>query len=477
MASIGATSNLDVHGIVSQLMQIERRPLQAIERTISGIQTEISAWGKMQSSLSSFQDAARALMRSDTWGAAKASSSDESTLVATARSGAIEGNYSIEVSRLAGRQTLASGAFADGSAVVGSGTLRIRMGSLDAAGTAFTPDAARPEVAISIAEGATLADVRSAINAAGAGITASLVADGTGQRLMLRSAESGAQQAFRVDVDDTDGNGGDAAGLSAFAFDPSGAAGTGRNLMLTESAQDALVKVNGLDVTASGNRLEGVVENVVIEVRRETTAPIDITVASDPTALRASVDAFVKCYNELNKVLADQTRYEPATKFAGPLQGNQLAVRVHQQLRELMRTTIGDPPANSLSALGIELQRDGSLAVNDTRIAAALASPEKMEQFFAAIGATSEDNGLARRIVDRVSDLLAPDGTLPNATESLKARERSAEQQQERVEARLYDIERRLMRQYTALDANLSRITSSFAGIEGLLANMNKSQD
>src|SRR5690606_28989999 len=152
----------------------------------------ISAWGKVQSALSALQDAARALARNDTWSAAKAASGDEDVLVATAGTGAIPGGYSIEVAQQARPQTLASDASADATSVVGSGTLRIQMGALDAAGTTFTLDAARPEVAIAIAADATLSDVRNAINAAGAGITASLVSDGTGQRLMLRSTESGA---------------------------------------------------------------------------------------------------------------------------------------------------------------------------------------------------------------------------------------------------------------------------------------------
>lgn len=469
MATISGTSNLDVAGIVSQLMQIERRPMQSIERTLSGIQTQLSAWGKMQSALSSFQDAARALTRSDTWKAASATSSDDGFVQAAARSGAITGSYSIEVLSLASRQTLASTAYAAADTVVGSGTLRIQLGSLSADGTSFTADAERPETSVTIAAGATLAQVRDAINSAGAGVTASLVADGTGQRLMLRSAETGAAQAFAVAVDDSDGNSGDASGLSAFAHDP--VSGTG--MQRTQTASDASVKVNGLTVAAAGNRLEGVIENVTLELKRETTAPIEIGIASDAKTIRESVDAFVKAYNELNKLVADQTRYDPATKAAGPLQGNQNAVRIQQQMRELLHTTIGDGSFNSLNSIGVELQRDGSLAVKDSKMTAALASPDKLQSFFAAVGATPEEGGLAHRLVKRIGELLDPEGTVPGATESLKARQRSAEQQQERLEARLAEIQKRLMRQYTALDANLSRISGSFAGVEGLLRNLN----
>jgi len=470
MATISGTSNLDVSGIVSQLMQIERRPMQSIERTLSGIQTQLSAWGKVQSALSTLQDAARKLGRNDTWKAASATSSDDSYVRAIAGSGAIAGSYSIEVLSLASRQTLASVPYAAADTQIGGGTLRIQFGTLAPDGSSFAPDAERAEVSIEIADGATLDQVRDAINAAGAGVTASLVADGSGQRLMLRSAEAGASQAFAVVGDDADGD--PASGLSALSHDP--AAGSG--MQRTQTANDASVKVNGLTVTASGNRLDGVIEHVTLELRRETTAPVEIGVTSDAKALRESIDAFVKAYNDLNRLIADQTRYDPTTKSAGPLQGNQGAVRVQQQMRELLRTTIGDGSTNSLNAIGMELQRDGSLSVNESKMTKALAAPDKLQAFFAAVSDTPDQEGFAHRIVKRVGSLLDAEGTLPAVTDSLKARQRSAEQQQERLEARLADIQKRLMRQYTALDANLSRISGSFAGVEGLLRNMNNSQ-
>ncbi len=478
MASIGAMGSIDVNGIVSQLMQIERQPLQTIQATMAGIQTRLSAFGKLQSALASFQDAARALTRTDTWQAASATSTDETSVLATAGSGAIAGGYTIEVAQLAQRQTLASTAFADSAAVIGGGTLRIRMGTLDAAGTAFTPDVARPESAITIAAGATLADVRDAINAAGAGITASLVADGTGQRLMLRSAETGAMQAFSIAVDDDDGGHSDASGLSGLAFDPAAGAGAGRNLQQTQSAQDARVSVNGLQVSAQGNRLIGVVENVTVELRRVTSAPVEVNVSSDAEALRGSLDAFVKSYNDLNKLIADQTRYDPASKTAGPLQGNQTALRAQAQMREILRATVGTGTPNSLNAAGIELQRDGSLAIVDGRAKAALANPAALQALFAARGATPAEDGLARRLVAKLGDLLGGDGPMVGATDSLRARERSMQQQQERLESRLSEVQKRLLRQYTALDANLSRITGAFAGIQGLLnSNQNSNQN
>ncbi|MCZ2413998.1 MAG: flagellar filament capping protein FliD [Burkholderiales bacterium] len=470
MSTIGsAGSSIDVQGIVSQLMQIERRPLQTMQKNLSGIQTKLSALGKLQSALSAFRDAAQTLTRSTTWQASSAASSDATAVKATAGSGAIPGGYSIEVGQLARRQTVASSPFADSDSVVGGGTLRVRMGTLDASGSAFSPDAARPEVAIAIAPDATLAQVRDAINAARSGITAALVADGSGQRLMLRSTDSGAAQAFAIAVDDADGNGLDPSGLSALAFDPAAASGSGRNLALTQSAQDALVTVNGLQVSASSNLLSGVIENLTLELGRVTTAPVEVTVGSDRESLRASLDGFVKAWNDLNGLLSEQLRYDPATKTAGPFQGNQTVTGIQRQMREILRATLGAGATNSLSALGVELQRDGSLAANAARLDAALADPAAVQALFAQAGATPDEAGLAKRLVSRLDALLGVDGALSGATDSLHAREKSIQQQQERFETRLNEIEKRLLRQYTALDANLAQMAGSLSSIQQLV--------
>lgn len=465
MATISGVSNLDVGSIVSQLMQIERQPMQTIQMNLSGIQTQLSAWGKMQSALSTLQDAARALERNDTWKASTATSSDANAVQATSAGGAISGSYSIEVLALASRQTVASTAFAAADAVVGGGTLRIQLGTLDSG--SFTADPERAQTEITIGDGATLAQVRDAINAAGAGVTASLVADGSGQRLMLRSAETGAAQAFSITG--TNAGSDPASTLNSLSYDPASDIGMQR----TQVAGDAAVKVNGLEVSASGNRLQGVIENVTLELKRAGPDPVEISVDTDGKALRGAIDTFVKAYNGLNQLIADQTRYDPDTKTAGALQGNQNAVRVQQQMREMLRTAVGNGDLNSLNAIGVELQRDGSLAVKESKMTAALARPEDLRVFFAGTGSDPGQEGFAGLMTQRTRALLDPEGMLAIATDSLKIRQRNTEQQQERFENRLNEIQKRLMRQYTALDTNLTRITGSFAGVEGLLNSLN----
>ena len=458
---------IDVAGIVSQLMTIEQQPLVKMQQNLSGIQTKLSAWGKVQAAVSNLRDATRALTRNDTWQARKAASSDEASIAATGGGSAAAGNYSLSVQSLAQSQSVVSRTFAASDTIVGGGTLQIQLGSVDAARTTFTADPERLTT-VTVAAGATLADIRSAINNSDAGVSASILDDGTGKRLVLTSRESGQSQAFQIAATEAGEQG--AAGLSSFAVSataPSGANGTQR----TQLAADAKLTINGLPITGSSNKLDGVIEGVTLNLKKVTATPVEISVGSDQEATKASLDKFISAYNDLNKVLADQTRYDAASKTAGVLQGNSVAVRIQQQIREQMRSTVDGDASSSLSAAGFDIAKDGTLSVKAEKMTALLSDPAKLRQLFAGTTPVTGQptNGVARLLDARLTSYLDPQGAITSATDSLHSREDSIEKQQERFETRLSAIEARLTRQYSALDVNLSRITSSFSAIQGLL--------
>src|SRR5262249_35928654 len=155
------------------------------------------------------------------------------------------------VQTLAQAQTLASAtAYKSTATAVGSGTITIQFGTYSSG--AFTPSAERATQTITIAPGqSSISSVRDAINAANAGVSASIVNDGTGNRLVLASTASGTASALRVTVADDDGNNTDAAGLSALAFDAS--TGGTSNLQEKIAAQDATFVVDGIPITKLQN--------------------------------------------------------------------------------------------------------------------------------------------------------------------------------------------------------------------------------
>lgn len=462
----GIGGAIDVNSIVSALMEVERQPLQALNRRSGELQTTISEFGKLQAALDKFQSASRGLSGLDTWRAATASSADEDAVGVRADGGALQGSFAVKVNALASHQTIVSTPLEDGQAVIGGGTLTIQMGTVDGG---FVADPEREPLTIQIAPGATLEDVSQAINAAGAGVGASLVTDENGTRLMIRSDASGKEQAFQITATN-DGTSLSALALTDLAYVPGQVAGS---VQRTQEASNAEFELNGLPLESATNSPEGVLENVTFTFRKQTAAPVDVSIDSDGEAIRERLDAFTTAYNELNTLIREQTKFDASSGTAGPLQGNRAVLRVQSQLRDILRTALpadpDDPEAYArLSDIGLEIQRDGSLAVDDARFELVAGNPRRLEALFAAGGTDPADHGFARRFDTLVGQMLGLDGAISGATDSLRGREELIRDQEDRLNRRLEDIEARLIRQYSALDANLSQLSGALASVSNL---------
>lgn len=466
--TINTSGSLDVNGIVSALMEIERVPLNRLETNAQGVRSTISEIGRLQSALSTFQDAARQLKDADTWQLAMGTSSDEAAVGISATSGALQGSFAVQVNQLASHQTLVSAALGERTAVIGGGSITVQMGAPGS-----------DPITIAIEPGATLEDVSAAINAADAGVGASLVTDSSGTRIMIRSSSSGLNQSFQISAT-ADGSGQGGNTLSALAY-TSGQ--TGGTMTRTQEAANALFELNGLALESATNRPEGVLENVALTLSAVTDKPIEIEVASDQEAIREQMDVFVTAYNDLNSLIQSQTRYDAESQTAGPLQGNRTVLMIQQQMRDIIRTTLPvsdsgggaelDPTQalqyTRLSDIGLEVQRDGSLSLNASRFEVAATNPKRLQAMFGATGADINGDGFARRFDTLVSNLLSVDGAVTGATDTLRRREDLIESQQDRLNRRLDEIEARLVRQYTSLDSNLAQLNGALQSVSQLL--------
>jgi flagellar hook-associated protein 2 len=227
----GIGSGLDVNGIVSQLMAAERQPLVLLNKQEQAYNQKLSAFGQVRSALASFQTALKDLASGSKFQALGATSSNTQVLSASASGKATPASYQIEVQQLAQQHKLASSGYATSDDVVGSGTLTIQFGSYDSDSNTFTANADKAAQSITIdPANQTLAGIRDAINAANAGVTATIVNDGSaaGNRLVLTSADSGAANSLKISVADDDGNDLNDSGLSALAYDPTVAAAAAR---------------------------------------------------------------------------------------------------------------------------------------------------------------------------------------------------------------------------------------------------------
>ena len=459
ISSIGIGSGLDINSIITQLVAVEKVPLNKLKSEASSLQTKLTTYGKVQSYLSALREASSVLTRTDTWGATTGTSSDPTAVAVTTSATTKTGNYTLEVQRLASAQSNATATFANADTVVGSGSLRIELGTWGAGQTSFTPKPGATAVNIAVAApGATLAGLRDQINAAGAGVTASVLSDATGARLVLRSTATGATNGFRIGVTDSDGNNTDAAGLSALAFDPSVGVTTMPQAL---AAANAAATLNNLPISSESNTLSNVLDGMSLTLMKVTSAPVQVTAAQDNTSMRKALDTFVGAYNDLNKLLADQTKYDAATKAAGGLQGDSAAVGIRAQMRAMIGTTsTASTLFTRLSEIGFDVKLDGSLTLNDTKVNNALANVAETKKLFANSDLlVPGNNGIATQMRALADRLIGVDGTVSTRSEGLRKRIDLNSHRQDLLTDRIAQVEKRLRAQYTALDKTMGQLT------------------
>jgi flagellar hook-associated protein 2 len=395
LSSPGIGSGLDVSGIVDKLMAVERAPLDQLGKAETAVQSRISAYGTLKSSLAALQAAVKSLTTPSAFRSMTAQIANTAVGTATVGDGAVAGSYRLEVTQLAQSQKLASAGFASVSDVVGSGSLTFTFGTF-AAG-AFTPSATAGARTVTIPAGAdSLVAVRDAVNAANIGVTASIINDGSaaGQRLVFSSTGSGAANSLRITASDADGTDTDASGLSRLAFDPAAIAGSGKNMTETVAAQDALLTVDGVAIRSATNAVKDAIAGVTLNIASASPgAPTTVTIAQSAGPAGAAVSAFVKAYNEVQATITNLTKYNAATKTASVLTGDGTVRAVQTQLRSLIGGTITGASAtlNTLSLVGIKSTTDGQLAMDSAKFNAALAAdPRAVERLFAAAGSATD---------------------------------------------------------------------------------------
>ena len=478
ISSPGLGSGLDVSSIVDQLVAIERRPIDLLTTQKTALQSKLSAFGLLKSYTTNVEDSVARLADPALWQKTSTGTTDATAVTATSTAAASPGNYSVQVGQLAQAQSLASGAYLANTSSVGTGTLKIELGAWGA-GPAFTPKVPAASVDIVIGPGEdSLESVRTKINAANAGVSASIIKDGTGSRLVIRSLATGAENAMRITatadtalpVLPTD-----PPSLASLVYNPAVPASS----KLTQSleAKDAQATINGLAVTSKSNTFADVIDGVTLTVGKVTTTAVQVSVGSDKDAMKKAVNDFVKAYNDISTYLAQQTKYDPDTKTAGDLQGDRATLSLQSQLRSaLVQSSGASSTFRSLSDMGIELQRNGNLTVNDTKLSAALGNLTEVGKAFtnpasSGVGYT----GLAVTLKSLTDSMTLTDGLVTTRSDGLRTSIKRVDDQVARYELRVASTKERLLRQYSALDTKLSSLNSLNSYISQQITNWNKS--
>ncbi len=450
IVSTGVGSGLDIAGIVQQLVAAEGQPVEArIGQQEARAQARLSAFGSLKSALSDLRDKLDTMRTQSSFLARKAISSNEEFFTATTSTDALPASYSLEVVQLAQAQKLTSGAFADTDTVVGTGTLTLAIGASSA------------DVEITT-ENNTLAGIRDAINAApdNPGVAATIVNADSGSYLILTGENTGAASAITVTQAGGDG------GLSALEYDP----GAGLNsLTETITPQDALIRIDGFDVMSATNTFEGAVQGVTISVLGATTGAETLSVVNDEETVRQIVSDFVESYNTMIDTFDNLTSYDAEAEIAAPLLGDATVRSIRDQIRRDLSSPVTDleAPFSVLRDVGIEVQLDGKLSINDDELSVILADDfAKFGQLF------STTDGYATRLYDLTDSYLKTDGIIETRTQGLTTKIDGFADDRDALNERLAALETRLLRQFNALDSLLAQLSSTSNFLTQQLGNL-----
>lgn len=401
---------------------------------MQGQQTELS---NQQTALASFTTDVQALQTAafaltDPAGQltdVSATSSNPSILTASATAGTSSGTHSIVVTSLATTSSAYSAEVATSSTPITTGTVSIQVGT--GAAVPITVDGTNN----------TLAGLAQSINAANIGVSASLISDANGTRLAVVSNTSGAPGNLTISG---------TAGLPAFTQAVPGA--------------NAVLSVDGIPISSTSNTVSGTIPGVTLNLA-SAGAAVTLSVGPDVTDQESAINNYVSAYNTVIGDLNAQFAISSTTGDAGPLAADStIALAQTQILGSSSFAMSGNGTVNSLADLGITMNDDGTLAVNNSQLGAALQSnPAAVQSFFQATNTGSFGANLETSltsIADPVTGALTQDSN-------------GLAQTQTDLTSQINDFETQMNTSQTALTAEYDQVDATLQELPLLLSQVN----
>ncbi|MBF0219292.1 MAG: flagellar filament capping protein FliD [Gammaproteobacteria bacterium] len=435
----GIGSGLDVNSIVTQLMALERQPLNALEDRKKSFDEQLSAYGQLKSQLSTFQGAMKELANLDKFEIYSSTVSNEDYFSVTTDNTAAKGSYELQVTALAQAHSLRTNSGFGDTAHFGEGSLNFTVG-----GESFSVDVTT--------DNNTMAGIRDAINNAAdnKGVTASIVNNGGVNFLTYTSDKTGLANGISVAATVISGN----VGLLA-----------GANLREMTAAQDATVVLgqnNSITISSESNTIDFAIEGVTLNLKKVSPAFETLKVDRDTNAVATTVEQFVNSYNSLQKKIESLR--------SGELKGDSGLLSIQNSLRNVMNTAPVGLTTNmaTLSQVGIKTEKDGTLSLNRTTLDKVLVSDfSGISELFA-----DDDQGFAFRMNTVTKGLLDFNGVIDSRQSGLNGRIKYLNDQITNMEFRMESKETSLRRRYSNLDTLLSQIQSSGSYLTQQLASL-----
>jgi flagellar hook-associated protein 2 len=217
--------------------------------------------------------------------------------------------------------------------------------------------------------------------------------------------------------------------------------------------QNAQLTVDGVPVVSASNTVTGAIPGVTLNLAATNVgSPVELSVAPDVSSVTAAVNQFVSSYNQAIGDINAQFTYNTSTQTQGPLATDGTLTSVQSQLLQMMTySTGGSSSVSSLASLGVTMNNDGTLSVDNTTLSAAATNDSSdLQQFMQGT------KGFATTLQSALNTLTAPNtGALTVDITNLQSNYTDLESQITAIETQITSQHDALITQYSTLNALL----------------------
>ncbi|MEZ7204496.1 MULTISPECIES: flagellar filament capping protein FliD [Pseudoalteromonas] len=459
ITSAGIGSGLDLESIIKATIDAENVPkLQAFAKKEDSLKVELSAVGELKSAISKLKDTMAKLADPDNFGKRVANITQPSggdIISVTPTSDISVGNFKVAVKQLAegSRIISADDAFASTDAVVSAsgGTLSFGAG----------PD---KSFDLDVTAGMTLAELRDAINSSESnfGVTANIVNTGNvGSKLVLTSNVTGDNNDLTITSDTAE--------LDAISTTASGGGAGG--MTTVQAAQNAIITVDGLEVTSDSNTFKDAVQDMTIRALEVSEgndtdgyATAKLNIDYDRESISKMIDEFIANYNNLIGTIGLHTR------VGRPLNGDSSMRTLSDQMISTLSSELTDAgPFGSIFDIGLGVKKDGYLEKSSL----VRSLNEAMDDNYDDIGkAFAGDNGVAKQLEELLGNYVDSKGILKQRETSLNSQLDDLEDDVLNHEYRMKSMEEGLRQKYAGLDVLIAQMQQTQSYLGAQLANL-----
>lgn len=443
----GVGSGINIRELVDELLAAESKEKKLrFDKNEAETLTKITAYGTLKGTLSDFKDKIQSIVDTNPFAKRAVSvgltTDNRSVMAAEASNSAQTGDYLVEVTSLAKSHKLTSQSFGSSTEIVGTGVLQFNIGT-----TVHAIDITDSDK--------TLQGIKDKINQSSktTGISASLITSETSAVLVFQAEKTGLDNLFTVSVLDNDGNNTNNAGLSK--LDSS-------HLIISQAAQDAVVKIDGVTVTNSNNTITDAIQGVTLNLLSTNILdPIEMKISLNKEAATNAIQDFVNLYNSTLDSIQKLTAYnKDDPKNAGVLIGDSLVRGIQTQMRRVLNTSNYELPLaiSSLAQLGITSDRTtGKLSVDQYKLNSAVAKNyDDIGKLF-----IDRDHGILNNMETMLDSYIKNNGIIKSKTNGLNKSIEVITEQRITLERHLIHLEERLLSQFIAMDSIVANLRST----------------